>query len=75
MNVLEIFNEAVEIADAVERAVFLTKACGGDAALRRKAEDLLAAHEDPSCSKESAKAAGELSISPSRRSLFVAASR
>ena len=42
---LEIFNEAAEIADSAERAAFLAKACGGDAELRGKVEELLAAHE------------------------------
>ena len=42
---LEIFNEAAEIEAAAERAAFLAQACGDDAALRGKVEELLATHE------------------------------
>lgn len=45
-DVLEIFNEAAEIADALEREAFLEKACGDDGPLRRKVEDLLGAHHE-----------------------------
>jgi len=44
MRIREIFIEAVEIADAAERAAYLAAACGGDAALRREVEELLASH-------------------------------
>jgi serine/threonine protein kinase len=40
-----IFGLAVELP-AAERSAFLTHACGGDAALREKVEQLLKAHED-----------------------------
>ena len=40
-----IFNQAAELPDAVERAAFLERACGDNAALRRKVEDLLWANE------------------------------
>jgi serine/threonine protein kinase/Flp pilus assembly protein TadD len=36
--------EAVEIADAADRAVFLDRACGGDDAFRQRVEALVAAH-------------------------------
>ncbi len=39
-----IFNEALEREDARERAEYLVKACGSDSLLRRKIEELLAAH-------------------------------
>src|SRR5262245_6488784 len=40
----ELFGEALEL-EASERAIFLERVCGGDEDLRRKVEDLLAAHE------------------------------
>src|SRR5215831_13857171 len=39
----EIFLEAAEIEDGVARAAFLDRACGGDALLRQRLEELLAA--------------------------------
>jgi hypothetical protein len=36
--------EAVEIADAAERAAYLDRACGPDAGLRQRVEALVAAH-------------------------------
>jgi len=42
----KIFNDAVEIADAQQRADFLAVACGADAALRRRVEELIAANDD-----------------------------
>src|SRR5262249_21117098 len=44
-RVKEIFLDAVEKADAGERAAFLQEACGGDAALREQVEALLRRHE------------------------------
>jgi len=41
-----LFNAALERSDAVERARFLTEACGADAALRERVEKLLLAHEE-----------------------------
>jgi eukaryotic-like serine/threonine-protein kinase len=41
----KIFTEAVEIADAQQRAAYLAAACGANAELRRKVEALLRAHE------------------------------
>src|SRR5262245_20531628 len=38
-----IFGEAVNLSSASERAAYLDRACGGDAALRRQVESLLAA--------------------------------
>ncbi len=39
-----IFNEALEIQDAQQRADYLAKACGSDAALRQRNEELIAAN-------------------------------
>jgi WD40 repeat protein len=44
-DVKTIFAEAVEIAASRERAAYLDKACGADAALRAEVERLLEAHE------------------------------
>ncbi|HEU0011477.1 MAG TPA: serine/threonine-protein kinase, partial [Verrucomicrobiae bacterium] len=41
-----VFNEAVEIENPAERAAYLDRACGQDAVLRRKLDDLLRAHEE-----------------------------
>src|ERR1041385_4171141 len=41
----EIFNEAVEILDAKQRAEYLASACGADAALREQVEALIQSHE------------------------------
>src|SRR5689334_3204724 len=41
-----LFNEALERRDAAERARFLNEACGGDAALRERVENLLRAQEE-----------------------------
>jgi serine/threonine protein kinase/WD40 repeat protein len=40
-----IFGHALEIADALERAAFLNRACGNNRALRAEVEALLRAHE------------------------------
>jgi serine/threonine protein kinase len=42
-----IFLAALEIADPAERSAYLGRACGRDAALRGRVEELLAAHERP----------------------------
>jgi hypothetical protein len=42
----KIFKEAVEIADAQQRAAYLTAACGADLALRQRAEELIAANAE-----------------------------
>src|SRR5262245_61637776 len=39
-----IFSEAVELADAADRAAYIARACGADEALRRRVEALVAAH-------------------------------
>ena len=39
-----IFARAVEIASETEREAYLTQACGQDAALRQRVEELLTAH-------------------------------
>jgi non-specific serine/threonine protein kinase/serine/threonine-protein kinase len=41
----EIFSAALELAEPAQRAAFLDKACGADAALRGSIESLLRAHE------------------------------
>ncbi|HEY7154963.1 MAG TPA: serine/threonine-protein kinase, partial [Gemmataceae bacterium] len=45
MNERSIFIEALEKANAVERAAYLNAICGEDDAMRRRVEKLLAAHE------------------------------
>lgn len=45
MNQREIFSDAVQITDPVARSAYLDQACDGDAALRRRVETLLHAHE------------------------------
>ncbi|HEU0039861.1 MAG TPA: hypothetical protein VFR76_11360, partial [Verrucomicrobiae bacterium] len=42
----KIFNEAVEITDAQQRAAYLAAACGADAALLRRVEELIQANDD-----------------------------
>jgi serine/threonine protein kinase/WD40 repeat protein len=44
-NDLTLFNEALEITMPEARAAYLDRACGADAALRRKLDSLLAAYE------------------------------
>src|SRR5437879_10131061 len=39
-----ILGEALDIADAQERATYLSRACGTNPALRRDVEELIAAH-------------------------------
>ncbi|HEY2952152.1 MAG TPA: serine/threonine-protein kinase [Verrucomicrobiae bacterium] len=41
-----LFNEAAEITDAAERAAYLQRACGDDASLRQRLDQLLKAHAD-----------------------------
>jgi hypothetical protein len=43
--VKEIFADALEKANAAERAAYLAQACGNDAQLRQQVENLLQAHE------------------------------
>ena len=43
MNERSIFAAALDIADAAERAQYLDRACGNDAALRRQVDRLLVA--------------------------------
>lgn len=47
MQAKEIFLQAIEVQDTVERALFVNATCGEDAALKRKVLALLAANEDP----------------------------
>src|SRR5256886_9908100 len=44
ISVRAIFNEAVEIADARQRAEYLAQACGADTALRQSIEELIEAN-------------------------------
>src|SRR5205814_1907713 len=44
MTEATIFATALEKSDVVERSAYLDEACGGDAALRRRIEELLQAH-------------------------------
>jgi len=44
-DIKSIFSEAIEKKDAEERAAYLDKACGNNAALRAKVEALLKAHQ------------------------------
>jgi eukaryotic-like serine/threonine-protein kinase len=46
MNDETLFHQAQGMA-AVDRAAFLDRTCGADAALRQRIESLLAAHENP----------------------------
>src|SRR5262249_13947770 len=46
-RIKKLFLEATEKATAAERAAFLDEACAGDAALRRRLEDLLRADDQP----------------------------
>ncbi len=45
MDEEEIFLNAIEILSVSDRAVFLTKACGDDVALRNRVESLIRSHE------------------------------
>jgi len=45
MNERSLFIQALEMANAAERAAYLAAVCGEDAAMRRRIEKLLAAHE------------------------------
>jgi serine/threonine protein kinase/WD40 repeat protein len=44
-SVRTIFSEALEIADAQQRAEYLAQACGADTALRQSVQELIQAHE------------------------------
>jgi serine/threonine protein kinase len=43
-GLMTVFTEALERTDPAERSAYLDRACGGDAELRRRVEELLAAH-------------------------------
>jgi tetratricopeptide (TPR) repeat protein/tRNA A-37 threonylcarbamoyl transferase component Bud32 len=58
-----LFIQAVEIADAAERAAYLQRTCGDDAALRQRLERLLKAHDEEG---GFASAKGETNILPDR---------
>src|ERR1044071_7881506 len=45
-SALTIFNNALELSDPAERALYLQQACEIDAALRAHVEKLLAAHDE-----------------------------
>src|SRR5262245_23074577 len=42
----DLFNEALECANATDRARFLDEACGADTSLRERIEKLLCAHDE-----------------------------
>src|SRR6267378_6960518 len=44
-DVMAVFSEALERGSPEERAAYLTEACGADAVLRARVEDLLCAHQ------------------------------
>jgi serine/threonine protein kinase len=54
----ELFNAALELTVPAERPAFLDRECGDDTALRRRVEELLAAHERPASVLERPLAAG-----------------
>jgi WD40 repeat protein len=74
-ELMTIFAEALERTDPAARAAYLDAACAGDAALRRRVEELLDAHEgagrflegDPTSAPESGPfpSVGETEASPS----------
>jgi serine/threonine protein kinase/tetratricopeptide (TPR) repeat protein len=53
MNERMIFEAALDRASPTERVAYLDEACAGDAELRRRVEDLLAAHAEPGSFLES----------------------
>ena len=69
LNLMTIFAEALERTDPAARAAYLDGACEGDAALRRRVEALLAAHDgagrflepDPAAMSETAAARSDAS--------------
>ncbi|MFO0903686.1 MAG: protein kinase [Pirellulales bacterium] len=48
MNERDIFEKAIEIQDRKQRDAFLDQACGADAALRQRLDELLASHDQAS---------------------------
>src|SRR5262249_60593421 len=74
-ELMTIFAEALERADPAARAAYLDASCAGDAALRCRVEELLAAHEgagrflegDPTSAPEAGPSpgVGETEASPS----------
>ncbi len=63
MNELEIFGEAIEIADEKRRANFLQEACGPDVKLKQKVEKLLAAIREDSFLEHGANFSNEEKLS------------
>src|SRR5262245_58267396 len=63
----DIFFEALELANAEERDVYLDRACGEDLMLRRRVKDLLAKHfqEDSFMKEPALESAPTLVVSPS----------
>jgi serine/threonine protein kinase len=62
VNVEEIFSEAAGIEGHTARAVYLDRACGGDAPLRERVEALLAAHDQANSFLETS--AGDATSAP-----------
>jgi tetratricopeptide (TPR) repeat protein len=54
-----IFSNAIEIASPEERDAYIARACGGDAALRREVEEMVAAHFQAGTAAEKPPAAGD----------------
>jgi serine/threonine protein kinase len=63
-RLLEIFNEAVELPSAAERAAYLDRACGDDQAMRGRVEGLLGAHDRADGFLESPAAAPTVDATP-----------
>jgi serine/threonine protein kinase len=76
-----IFTDALDVADAAERAAFVQRACGTDAELRHKVEALLRAHEqaggflNPPVAAESARSSTVLVAEPATEKAGEAALR
>ncbi len=70
MNELDLFIAALKIASSEERSAFLDAQCGGDAALRKRLDELLHAHNDASGFLDSA-ATGPLEPETASAYVFV----
>ena len=66
LDVLAIFNEALEQPSPSARAGYLDRVCGGDEAVRGRVETLLAAHDRAGGFLESPAEAMTLDVAPAR---------
>src|SRR5436305_4759914 len=57
-RVKALFNSALDLADPADRPAFLDRECGDDLELRRRLDELLAAHDRPAVALERPLAAG-----------------